>query len=130
MKRLSFILKFHKDSTHYVQVHLWPTRAIMRGILAKKGHDSSNTDAACWQPNRFQMDGLVAEVHYARDVLCLDTIAHEMCHAAYWRVVILGIPKADDRFQEWVATDTGVLTAACVAFLNSKGVKFTIFKKQ
>lgn len=123
-KRLSFSLKIHKRSTHWVSVQLYQTRSAMRGVLRKLGHDSSETNAACWQPNKAPVeDGCIAEVHFNRETLGLDTIAHEMCHAAYHRAVIIGIPIADKTFQEYVAEDTGTLTDACVAFLDSKGVR-------
>lgn len=131
MKRLSFTLKFHKASTHYVQVHVWPTRAIMRCILTKKGHkDSSDTDAACWQPNKHEPDGLIAEVHFGRDIIALETIAHEMAHAAYHRAKVIGCPDSSKEFQEWIADGTGTLTAACIMFLEREGIKLPAFKKR
>lgn len=122
-KTIQFSIKFHKQSTHWVSVILHPTRAIMRGILTRLGHKSGNTEAACWQATKPTKDNCIAEIHFHRQRLSLETIVHECCHAAYHRAVALGVPKEADNFQEWVATDTGILTDACVALFDRHRVK-------
>lgn len=129
MKKLSYTLMIDPDhSTHYVSVHVHSSRAVMRGVLTRVGHKSSNTQAACWQPSKVT-DGCVAEVHFGRDHLSLDTIAHEMSHAAFHRTVLIGIPLTHTEFQEWVAETTGRLVGTFLAALVMDGVRVSYSRK-
>lgn len=121
--KLSFRVNIHKRSTHWVQVHVWPTRAVMRGILTKVGHKSNNTEACCWQANKTAVDGCVAEIHFYRGGLTLETIVHESQHAAYHRACQIGVPKDDPSFQEYVSEDTGVISEGIVAFLDNRKIR-------
>lgn len=123
MKTIFFTVKFHKDSTHWVNVVVHPTRRQMRCVLTKLGHkDSDTTDACCWQSNKPAKDNCVAELHFAADILRLSSVAHESSHAAYHRAVLMGVPKDADNFQEWIAGDTGIVADAIIAFLDSKRI--------
>ena len=116
---LSTQVLFYKESTHFVDVLVYKTRAAMRGALRKKGdHDSSNTDAACWQPNGLRKDNCIAMLYFARTHLTLETIAHECTHAAYHRAELIGLKLDDHRFQEYVASDAGKLTDTVIAWLD------------
>lgn len=120
---LTFSVKFHARSTHWVSVILHKKVASMRCALTKHGHeDSSHTDAACWQANNPGKDNCVAEIHLAREKLYLGHIIHECCHAAYHRAILIGIQLSDDSFQEYVANDTGELADALVAFLDHEKI--------
>ena len=119
MKTRSFTVNFHKDSSHWVSVILYPSRAIMRRNLRQlKDYDTSHTNAACWQAGKVGADSCIAEIHFAQDFLTLDTIIHESTHAAYHRSVIMGVKKDADNFQEWVAGDTGIIAEAIVALFD------------
>lgn len=122
MKPLQFSVKFHKRSTHWVNVVIYKTRTQMRRKLKSIGHDSSQTNAACWQANQPGKDHCVAEIHLAKDFLTLSTIAHESSHAAHHRAVLIGVPFDDESFQEYVAEDTGHVADAIVAFCDSKRI--------
>ena len=122
-KRLSFEIKFHKRSRHWVSVHLHSSRGVMRGLLTMlSDHESAHTNACCWQAKQPSEDQCVAEIHFARDFLTLANIAHESQHAAYHRAVLIGIPLEDDEFQEYVSEDTGTLTDAIMAILHKNKV--------
>lgn len=90
----------------------------MRCLLTKRGHPSNHTDAACWQANNPAKDACIAEIHLAQSHLTLDNIIHECSHAAFHRTVILGLKPTDDRFQEWIASDTGYIADALVALFH------------
>lgn len=123
-KRVSFIVHFHKSSTHWVNVVVHTSAKTMRACLTRRGHkDSSTTEACCWQGYKPHKDGCIAEIHFATDLLTLDAIAHESSHAAWWRTVIIGMQKEDERFEEWVADDTGRLTDAILAYLDKEGIQ-------
>jgi hypothetical protein len=110
----SFTVKFGTQTEHCAQVVIHGSLAAMRRCLRRVGHkDPKHTLAACWQPSRLiKKDGseiVVAEIHFCPEHLDLDTILHESVHAAWHRAVVAGIPVKHESFQEWVATDAGVL---------------------
>jgi hypothetical protein len=116
MKTRSFTIQFHKDSSHWVSVILYPSRSILRQTLRNlKDYDSSQTNAACWQAGKVGNDSCIAEIHFAQDHLTLNTIIHESTHAAYHRAIIMGVKKDAPNFQEWVAGDTGIIAEAIIA---------------
>lgn len=121
-RNLTFVINIHDVSTHWVNVILYPTRALIRRELTKRGHNSTQTNAACWQANKPGKDHLIAEIHLARTHLSYETIAHESCHAAYHRAVLIGVPLTAARFQEYVAEDTGRITDAILAMLAAKKI--------
>lgn len=119
-KRITFQATFGNRTTHWVNVVIHPSRKSMRTFLTRVGHNSSHTNACCWQANKPGKDSCIAEIHLARGYLDLDTVAHESSHAAFHRSVLIGIPKEDPEFQEWVATDTGRLTQAICRELRNR----------
>lgn len=124
MSKLSFTLKFDENSTHWVNVVLHSSRSVMRCVTSKRWHERpNNANALCWQANQPGRDNCVAEIHLARTHLDVENITHECCHAAYHRAVLMGVPPANDSFQEWVAGDTGRLVDLCLAFLDRKNVR-------
>ena len=121
--RFSFSVNIHKNSTHWVAVQIHSTTAAMRACLTSKGHkDASHTDGACWQANKPGVDHCVAEIHFSRQLLNLETIAHESAHAAFHRVVLLGVPYEHIDFQEFMAEDTGVITEAIIAMCDKNKI--------
>lgn len=94
-----------KNSRHIVGVCFHRTRAGMRCLLTKRGHeDSSNTLACCWQPHKF--DGkLVAEIHLPVEGLRVGNIIHESVHAAMQRCKLIGSMDSDWN-EEGIALDT------------------------
>ncbi len=132
MKTRRFEIKFHKDSSHFVSVILYSSRAVMRRRTRVKGHDSTHTNACCWQAGSPGKDSCIAEIHFGADFLTLDTIIHECCHAAYHRAVVMGVKKDADNFQEWVAGDTGIITEALIALFDEQkiAVRYGIVKRR
>lgn len=123
LKRLSFRVNIHRRSNHWVSVQLHSSRAIMRGILTKIGHkDSSNTNAACWQPQKAIEDSCISEIHLCRDHLSLSTIVHEACHAALHRVHIIGVAAGDKDWQEFICDDTGAIVEGIIAFFDKNKI--------
>ena len=119
MKRRTFKIDFHKDSAHWVSVVLHSSRAVMRRALnTRAGYDASNTNACCWQAGKVGSDSCIAEIHFGRDFLTLDTIVHESTHAAYHRAFVMGVKKDADNFQEWVASDAGIVAERIVALFD------------
>ena len=113
----TFSAKFHKDSTHWVQVVLHSSRRVMRCQLRKLGHDSHDTNAACWQANKPASDGCIAKLHFARDFLTLEYIAHEAAHAAFHRARLLGVQDQKE-FEEWTVDSAGALTDIIFAYFD------------
>lgn len=122
-RRISFRVNIHKRSSHWVSVQLHSSRAAMRGILTKLGHkDSSDTNAACWQPQKAIADSCIAEIHLCRDHLFLSTIVHEATHAALHRVHIIGVMPGDKDYQEFICDDTGTIVEGIIAFFDRNKV--------
>ena len=120
---ISFKVSIHKRSTHMVNVVVHGSLSSMRRLLKKHGHITwKTTVACCWQSNRIPKDGIFAEIHFCPEHLTLENIAHESSHAALHRAVLIGLAFTDDDFQEYVATDTGVLTDAILAGLDSRKI--------
>lgn len=123
-RTVRFTIRFHKDSTHWVSVVVHSTRAVLRCVETKLGSKTtSHADAFCWQADQPANDQCVAEIHLARTHLTVDCIAHESAHAAYIRSLVMGIRLDSERFEEWVATDTGRLTEAIVLELIKRRIK-------
>lgn len=122
-KPVTFKVLFGVTSSHWVNVMLHNTRRAMRAHMTRMGHkDSSNTQAACWQTNNLLKDDCVAELHFGRDVITVGDIAHEAVHAAYHRTKFLGLLD-DSRFEEWVATDAGILTDVVLGCFDERGIE-------
>jgi hypothetical protein len=99
--------------------------ADMRAALKRIGHKNpSKTLAACWQLSRITKgsDGnlLIAEIHFCKEHLDTETILHESVHAAWHRATISGIPLTHEKFEEWVATDSGVLAVLISNWITSR----------
>ena len=123
---ICFKIRIYKKSTHHVSVVLHNTRQGMRRTLKKSKHKTWNRcDACCWQSGRFSGDGPFAEIHINREFLTVDDISHECCHAAWHRACICGLISGSEDFQEWVATDTGILTKALCSELQKRRIRFT-----
>jgi hypothetical protein len=126
-QRTEFKITFGEKTTHWVNVMIHTSRRTMRGYLRAKGnHDSSSTNAACWQANKPGRDGCIAEIHLAADFLSLENIAHECTHAAWGRCRVLGLKFEEDSrdgFEEWLAGCTGQLVDVCLAHLDRAGIK-------
>ena len=121
---LLFEIHFN-SSTHYVNVVLHNSASAMRREGTRKGHKTAKqSDAFCWQAHLPAVDGCVAEIHLAKDLLDIDVIAHECCHAAFHRAKLCGVPP--EEFEEQVATDTGILTDALVSKFSEKGVDIKV----
>lgn len=121
--RFSFAVNIHKNSTHWVSVQIHRTTAAMRSYLTKLGHkDSSHTDGACWQANKPGIDHCIAEIHFSKPLLNLETIAHEASHAAFHRAILIGVPYEHKDFQEFLSEDTGVITEAIIAMCDKNKI--------
>lgn len=119
-----FTVPFALNTSHRCSVLVHKSRAAMRAWLTrKKGHNSSNTEASCWQCSEFPEDNVICELHFYRDGLSLDTVAHECAHAAHHSAIVAGVPLADDDFQEWTAARTGRLLQVVLLELQAKGLK-------
>lgn len=101
----------------------------MRGVLRKRKHNSTHTEAACWQANNPTKDNCVAKIFLAAKGLQLDSIIHECVHAAYHRTLLTGVPldrneikNGSDDFEEWVALVTGNLADALIAYLDKEEI--------
>lgn len=124
-----FDVYLHSETRHKIGVVIHDKLSAMRRFLRSRGHESKTTNACCFQPHKFDIaQQLVAEIHFAKDCLNLDTIAHECSHAAFHRCLIIGVPFLDDYFQERLATDTGSLTNAVVKYLENKKFKVKLKK--
>ncbi len=113
------------ESTHWVTVVVHRSLRGLRGATERRMGDSkgfTNTIAFCFKCYKPVQEG-IAEIHFARERLNYDTIAHECFHAAYWRTVVLGVPSNHPDFEEHIAQDTGCLTGAVVGALRKLGIK-------
>ena len=112
-----FRLNFGERTTHWCSVVVHSSRSVMRGCLTKRGHDSKNSNAVCWQAHKPASDGCVAEIHLHEKV-SINTIIHECCHAAIHRAKLAGLPPGDDMYQEWICEDTELLTNGVINFFK------------
>lgn len=120
----SALLKFSTSSTHQVSVRVYKTRAAMRSLTSRWGHEKPNrTDGMCFQANKPGKDQIVAEIHLAETHLTLETIAHECAHAAWHRVRLMGLPLDDEEFQEYLAASTGLMTDTLLAWCDQQKLR-------
>lgn len=100
---------FHSTTHHKCCFVFHASLKGMRSCLTRLGHkDSSDTLACCWQSGKFDGE-IVAEIHYALDVLTLEILAHECVHAASHRVKLVGSADVDWNEEE-LADNAGRLT--------------------
>jgi hypothetical protein len=122
--RLEFTIHPYKGvSRHFIAVALHHDLRTMRRFCKSKGYSADGALACCWQPKNLTESQCVAEIHYARDRLTVDIMAHEAVHAAFSRAVLLGIPFDNEEFQEQLAQDAGILVEAIYSTLTENKVK-------
>lgn len=127
MKTRKFTLEFHRKSAHRVGLVIHESRAAMRRDLKRRGHDTwQTTEACCWQCGKIPEDNVIAEMHFGADRLTLDSLAHECCHAAFHRSKLIGLIPGSDDWQEYTATDTGILTEQAIAVCKREGYRLRV----
>ncbi len=116
-----FVIKFSKDSVHYVTLFVHPTIKQLRS-LGRYKHENSVRDAEAffWTDESAHPDGFVGEIHVARDNITVAFVAHEAAHASYQRNLFIG--RAPEIAEEFFCEDVGILTDAIVAHLTTLGV--------
>lgn len=127
-----FTIAFYACRTHHCDVTIYKTQGAMRHRLNRSDPSTchNDTQAACWQSNNPAKDNCVAELIFCLPGLTIEHIAHECCHAAYHRAVILGIHQTNPEFQEFVAEGSGLLTELVISYLDKYHIPVRVSIKQ
>ncbi len=113
-----FVIKFSKDSVHYVTLFVHPTIKQLRSLGRYKGHNSvRDAQAFFWTDETAHRDGFVGELHFAKDNISMEFIAHEVFHACYQRNLFIGRDAKTE--EEATAEDVGQLADAVVVHLQA-----------
>jgi hypothetical protein len=115
MKRtapVTFLIDFEENNLHRLAVTVHPNLRTFRRVTRKEGNQNAHqSEACCYQHNCLTYaDRRIAHLHFCRERLNPEVIAHEATHAAHHRMRILGIPASHPEYEEQLATMVGDLT--------------------
>lgn len=123
MKALHLTAKFDKDTTHYVNVHIYSTKAKMFRAL---GYKMSAGCLAAFREEVFPgRTGCVGGLFFYWDEFNLNSLVHECSHASAARSRLLGFVKSGE-CEEVIAESTGNLVDRLIGYLGVRDIAIPV----
>jgi len=121
---LKFSCRYESNKTHTVAVELYEKVDDMRVALRERakrervpGNDYSGTLAACLKHGTVcPREGHLCTLFFSHDRFCIEDVAHEATHAAFYRALVRDKDPHGD--EEDFAIGVGVLTEGILSILK------------